>query len=947
MADGKVVIDITADDKDVKKKLGDVDDAAQDAAGGMEDLSDSTEKSEKSFGIAEAAIGNFIANGLTALVSKIGETLSSIAGLSEETREYREDMAKLETAFTTAGHSTEAANKIYEDFYAIIGESDRSVEAANHLAELTSNTEELADWQTIAAGVTAKFGDSLPLEGLTEAANETAKVGKTTGVLADALNWASADSDTFKKALGGNNKALTAFNKAIEAGLPVEDAFTEALGKMSTEQERSTAITKTLNGLYTDAADEYNSLTKETQKARRATADMEKAQAELGKEIEPVTTYATELKTEFLRGLTPAIKNNVLPQIKNFMASLKERGTITSFTNGISNLARVVLPPLANVVQFCAAHIETLAGVVFTAVTAFTSFSAAMKISAAVNAVTTAISGLSAGVSTATKAQAAWNAVMSANPIGAVLTAVGLLTAGIALLVSANKEAKESTDLLSESQRESVTAAKEAADAFKERREATDELAKSQMANVDYVRNNLLPQLETLVDENGRVLDGEKGRAQFILGQLNEALGTEYTSLNQIVDANGKIKDSIYEVIDAKKAQMLLETYNEEYMLAIDEVTEAERRRAIQAQELAAQEKVYNDAYKEYKEAQAEFSKKAADAHTEGDWRKLGSEANYVEGLRLSSEKQKEILEEKQKEYDDAEGDLKLYYETIDNFIIASTLLQEGETEKALSYLTRLSSGFITAEKARAEAAKQGKSTQEEQTEYAKKQLEQQVIDAEVNLRLLEDEYKKTQENMTAEQKKQAEQRIKDAKKVAEDAKQEYYNVGGNITKGIAEGAESEGWILTGAMDGLIDKAVSAAKKALDSHSPSKRFEKEVGVTMPQGIGVGWEKDIPNVEKQITGDISELTARVQSTVSAENTRMAQGTAERNTGMYDVARAIGTQTAGINSLAGEYRRGCQNTRPVIIELNGRELGRAVVDVGNEELTRVGAELALSY
>ena len=78
------------------------------------------------------------------------------------------------------------------------------------------------------------------------------------------------------------------------------------------------------------------------------------------------------------------------------------------------------------------------------------------------------------------------------------------------------------------------------------------------MANVDYVRNNLLPQLETLVDENGRVLDGEKGRAQFILGQLNEALGTEYTSLNQIVDANGKIKDSIYEVIDAKKLKCCL-----------------------------------------------------------------------------------------------------------------------------------------------------------------------------------------------------------------------------------------------------------------------------------------------------------------------------------------------------------------------------------------------------
>lgn len=98
----------------------------------------------------------------------------------------------------------------------ILGESDRSVEAVNHLAELTNNEQELAEWSTIAAGVTAKFGDSLPIEGLTEAANETAKVGQTTGVLADALNWASADSSVFKDALGGNNKAMTAFNKAIK-----------------------------------------------------------------------------------------------------------------------------------------------------------------------------------------------------------------------------------------------------------------------------------------------------------------------------------------------------------------------------------------------------------------------------------------------------------------------------------------------------------------------------------------------------------------------------------------------------------------------------------------------------------------------------------------------------------------------------------------------------------
>lgn len=130
------------------------------------------------------------------------------------------------------GTARTRAKKSYTDFYAILGESDRSVEAVNHLAELTNNEQELAEWSTIAAGVTAKFGDSLPIEGLTEAANETAKVGQTTGVLADALNWASADSSVFKDALGGNNKAMTAFNKAIKEGLPVEDAFTAALGEM-------------------------------------------------------------------------------------------------------------------------------------------------------------------------------------------------------------------------------------------------------------------------------------------------------------------------------------------------------------------------------------------------------------------------------------------------------------------------------------------------------------------------------------------------------------------------------------------------------------------------------------------------------------------------------------------------------------------------------------------
>lgn len=299
MADGKVKIDIIADDSDAKKKLEGVEDAANDTADSLEDLGDSGEKSGKGLGLLDIAAGNLVSGGITALISGIGNAITSLVSLAEETREFREDMAKLDTAFKSAGHSVEAGQQAYEDFYAILGESDRAVEAVNHLAELTDNTEDLSKWSTIAAGVTAKFGDSLPIEGLTEAANETAKVGQTTGVLADALNWASKDSAVFEQSLGGNQKALAAFNKALKDGENVEDAFSAALSKMSTEQERSAAITNTLNGIYADAAGEYNTMTAEMQKARRATAEMETAQARLGAAFEPLSTVVTEAKTAF------------------------------------------------------------------------------------------------------------------------------------------------------------------------------------------------------------------------------------------------------------------------------------------------------------------------------------------------------------------------------------------------------------------------------------------------------------------------------------------------------------------------------------------------------------------------------------------------------------------------------------------------------------------------
>lgn len=343
MADGKVIIDIDAKDKGAKKELKEVEKSAdktadeleevaessKDAEKGLEDVGDSAGKAGKGFDVMSVSAGSLIAQGITALVGALTNLVGGFISLAEETREFREDVAKLNAAFTTAGHTTQTANKTYKDFYKILGESDRSIEAVNHLAELTKNEKELAQWGTIAAGVTARFGDSLPIEGLTEAANETAKVGQVTGPLADALNWAGIS----------------------------EDEFNAKLAKCNSEQERASLITSTLTKEYQSAADAYNEMTKSTQNARLAQAELEEKQAEIGAAIEPLTTAWTQLRTKGYEAVIPVI--NAVAKAFEWVSTWmqenpKKAETIVKVVEAIANALAIFVGVLAGVLTISA-----------------------------------------------------------------------------------------------------------------------------------------------------------------------------------------------------------------------------------------------------------------------------------------------------------------------------------------------------------------------------------------------------------------------------------------------------------------------------------------------------------------------------------------------------------------------------------------------------------------
>lgn len=325
MADGTIRIGIELDDGGIKSEAKAAGASAGDAAGdGLEQGLDQGSKSGSDKAGANIESFGDKMKGVLAGIS-VAALAASIGELVSVTNEFQEDMGKLSVAAQQNNVATDAANGAYRDMVGILGETDQSVEAVNHLFALCGeNTQALSDWTNIASGVYATFGDSLPLEGLTEAANETAKVGQVTGPLADAINWASEAAVQQGVALSGNQAAIDAYNSALADGATQEDAFNAALAACNTEQERAQLITDTLNGVYAEAGAQYQQTNADVIAYRQSQSDLTAAMSSLGQAFMPIVTGLTNVATMLLSGVQPAVQWFVtnLPIIAPILAGI-------------------------------------------------------------------------------------------------------------------------------------------------------------------------------------------------------------------------------------------------------------------------------------------------------------------------------------------------------------------------------------------------------------------------------------------------------------------------------------------------------------------------------------------------------------------------------------------------------------------------------------------------
>lgn len=292
----------------------------------MRDVENGTDRLTESFrdaGNAADDMGNDLTDAFAggAVAGAVQSLISGIGGLIDSTMEYQRIMAALETSSANAGYSAEQTEASYRQLYGVLGDEQSSATALSNLQALGLSQDELTTMIDGTIGAWAKYGDSIPIDSLAEAINETAKVGTVTGTFADVLNWAGTS----------------------------EDEFNEKLAACNTEQERTQLIMDELSkqGLpgMADAYRENNSALVETYDAQ---AKMNDALSQTAEAIMPLAAAITGGLASALDALQPAIQfvvdniEAVIAGISAFLAVLAVQ-KIVSFVSAVGGLGNALL----------------------------------------------------------------------------------------------------------------------------------------------------------------------------------------------------------------------------------------------------------------------------------------------------------------------------------------------------------------------------------------------------------------------------------------------------------------------------------------------------------------------------------------------------------------------------------------------------------------------------
>ena len=392
----KELEDLSSAEEEVDKASGDTNNVLKEQKGATKEAGDG-------FTVLKGTMANLLSQGISKLIGGFKNLATSALNMAEATREYREDLGKLEAAFASSDKSSKSATDTYKKLYGAIGETDTAVEAAQQIALLADSEEQVTKWADLATGVVGKFGDALKPETFYEAANETLKLGTATGGFTQMLE---------------------------QSGINV-DKFNEHLASLNTEEEKQAYMLEVSSGALGKAGEEYEKINGDIIKAREETAKYTEKQAELGKKMEPVSSAITTFKTELL--------DTVLANVDFEKAAETVSEVLTKFKDE-------VLPKVIEGFKWIKDNLPAIKNTVVVLGSAF----AAWKVATIITNIVKAFKVWRAATVGMTAAQWLLNVAMSANPIGLIVAAIAALVAGLVLAYKKSEKFREIVNSIGE-----------------------------------------------------------------------------------------------------------------------------------------------------------------------------------------------------------------------------------------------------------------------------------------------------------------------------------------------------------------------------------------------------------------------------------------------------------------------------------------------------------------
>lgn len=246
-----------------------------------------------------------------AIVTGAKAVKDAIFEIVESTEEYRKIMGTLEVSSAAAGYTAEETAQVYQELQAVLGDTQTAATATANLQALGLAQEDLKVLIDEVIGAWATYGDSIPIDSLSEAINETVQAGKVTGVFADVLNWAGVNEDEF--------------NRQLEACADTSERAQLVLVQLANQGLRETGQA-------------WKDANQDIMEMNRSQEELNAAMARLGELLTPIAAGVIGFTADIVEGVTAAITaiSDLISKIREAREEANEKNVERSSTSKLS-----------------------------------------------------------------------------------------------------------------------------------------------------------------------------------------------------------------------------------------------------------------------------------------------------------------------------------------------------------------------------------------------------------------------------------------------------------------------------------------------------------------------------------------------------------------------------------------------------------------------------------